>query len=166
MIISKAPYLSADFTLLVDKINSGVLGNYQALPRWKVCLNEGESWLMSHDIWVRTCFSNQTFATFRGFHVQRRGLFKSCQKRYLSNDWKYKNCFPGNVSELVSSRLPLISQKSILFRKKGYRNFEIGHYENTRSLPNFSSGLQTYQEQHEKIDMDGFAIKNRCFGEI
>ena len=42
MIISKAPYLSADFTLLVDKINSGVLGNYQALPRWKVCLNEGE----------------------------------------------------------------------------------------------------------------------------
>ena len=41
MIISKAPYLSADFTLLVDKINSGVLGNYQALPRWKVCLNEG-----------------------------------------------------------------------------------------------------------------------------
>ena len=43
MIISKAPYLSADFTLLVDKINSGVLGNYQALPRWKVCLNEGES---------------------------------------------------------------------------------------------------------------------------
>ena len=46
MIISKAPYLSADFTLLVDKINSGVLGNYQALPRWKVCLNEGESFFL------------------------------------------------------------------------------------------------------------------------
>ena len=45
MVISKAPYLSSDFTLLVDKMNSGVLGNYQALPRWKVGLAE--------EIWTR-----------------------------------------------------------------------------------------------------------------
>ena len=40
MVFSKAPYLNSDFNLMVEKITTGVLRNYQTLPRWKFCLKQ------------------------------------------------------------------------------------------------------------------------------
>ena len=40
MVFSKAPYLNSDFNLMVEKITTGVLRNFQTMPRWKFCLKQ------------------------------------------------------------------------------------------------------------------------------